>query len=302
VKPGAHVDTTTVRQLAVALRRYVDSAGAMLNQVRWVQGAIADELAEAIAQRRAAQRRAEDDLRSCQADPEASCSVEAQTLRRAEQKLTYALQARQIFSEGSARHAMARIRYDRAVIAINSDSQAALSVIGQDLETYLGGSGRLSSGATGSTGSAGSVGSNDSGGPANGTIGTGFTTPAGFPPGIAMVPLSMIDQSDSQVNGPADFGKGYSPADLAWAFEDLRTTIMPAIARGKGLDYFRDRDVGENRHGTRRHSDTYQGFLGSDAPRVSRQPGGTFCVENGNHRIWVARQLGLDAVPARVVG
>lgn len=118
--------------------------------------------------------------------------------------------------------------------------------------------------------------------------------------GVKLVPLSEIDTSDRAI-GPEDFEKGYSPADLTWAYHALNEVVLPAVDRGESIDYFQNRDAAEGLSGTRSYTDTYLGFLGHDNAIRLNRAGNTYQVANGYHRIWVARRMGLDAVPARVV-
>ena len=114
-----------------------------------------------------------------------------------------------------------------------------------------------------------------------------------------MVQLSDIDTSDRDI-AASDFNKGYSPGDLTWAYEALQEVVLPAVAAGYGAEYFRDRDLREGgRTGTRSYADTFTGFFGHDAIRLHREHD-KFVVENGYHRIWVARQSHLNELPARV--
>lgn len=128
----------------------------------------------------------------------------------------------------------------------------------------------------------------------------GVRSAPGLPPGYALVPLSVVDDSDSGVHGPADFGKGYLPADLAWSFEAFDTVVLPALARGDP-EYVVEQDTAHGLAGCRSYSDCLSGFLrDGNAITVSLRPDGRFDVGNGYHRIWLARQLGREWVPARV--
>lgn len=153
--------------------------------------------------------------------------------------------------------------------------------------------------------------SSSSGGPSsiNGPAATGGSheMPAGvrsvpgLPPGYALVPLSLVDDSDTGVHGPADFRKpGYTPEDLAWSYEAFETVVLPALARGDPDDLSR-RDAAEGLVGCRSYSDCGSGFLtDGNAIKLSLRPDGRFDVGNGYHRLWLARQLGREWVPARV--
>jgi hypothetical protein len=129
----------------------------------------------------------------------------------------------------------------------------------------------------------------------------GPTQPAGFPAGHYLVPLALIDASDSAVTGPESFGKGYSPYDLEWAHEAFRAVVAPTLAAGGTIEDLRRRDAAEGRSGARSYADTHAGFLGGDAIALDAR-GGSYTVLNGYHRIWVAQRMGLSVVPARVSG
>ena len=131
---------------------------------------------------------------------------------------------------------------------------------------------------------------------------TGARGLAGAPAGYAMVPLSLIDDSDSNVHGPEAFGKGYSPEDLTWAFSALHEVVLPAMANGLGRDHFAELDQQHGLIGTRSYSDTYSNFFGLDNAINLDQTASGYRVGNGYHRIWVARQAGLHEVPAYVGG
>lgn len=122
----------------------------------------------------------------------------------------------------------------------------------------------------------------------------------GFPSDIVMVPLGMIRDSDPVV-GPQDFSGDYSSSKLEWSHEAFSKVVAPGVGRGLTIEDFRARDAAEGRVGTASYANTYDGFFGSDAIVLGRV-GDSFDVANGRHRIWVARQMGLAAVPARLVG
>lgn len=123
----------------------------------------------------------------------------------------------------------------------------------------------------------------------------------GLPSGWQMVPLELIDASASTVSGPSSFTRGYSQDALTWSFQALREVVLPALARGRGADYFKQRDARERRWGAESYGATYRGFFSAgSAINLRARPDGTYAVKNGYHRIWVAAQLALDAVPARV--
>lgn len=125
------------------------------------------------------------------------------------------------------------------------------------------------------------------------------TEGAALPGGVSMVALSDIDDSDRSLS-EANFTKGHSPDDLAWAHEAFREVVLPGVRAGKTIDDFRDLDATRGLMGTRSYASTYSGFFGDDdAIRLEALPGGGYHPENGYHRLWVARRLGLTHIPAR---
>jgi hypothetical protein len=122
------------------------------------------------------------------------------------------------------------------------------------------------------------------------------TAAPGMPDGFMMVPLSAIDDSDSKIIDASDFGKGYSPQDLKWAHNAFIDVVLPTLSHGGSIDELRARDAAEGRVGVRSYADTYSGFLGDSAIKIN----GDMTVSNGYHRIWVAKQMGLDSVPVRL--
>jgi hypothetical protein len=144
------------------------------------------------------------------------------------------------------------------------------------------------------------------GGPAGG--GAGRSAPAVDPMstalrplGLQMVDLAEVDYSDNPIVG--DFGRGGAKvADYRWAVETWDTVVAPGVARNQGRDGFAERDGGRDAPAFRRTADVYDMFLGNDAITLSRRPNGTYDVIGGRHRIEVARRLGIDSLPARVLG
>lgn len=126
-----------------------------------------------------------------------------------------------------------------------------------------------------------------------------MNTVPGLPDGFALVQIEAINTSENPVTGRSDFKKGFSPEDLAWAHEALLDVVLPSLAAGKGIEYLRERDQAEGRIGTRSYADTYSGFFG-DASIKLEWTGGSFNVTNGRHRIWVAQEIGVDTIVAKV--
>ncbi len=115
--------------------------------------------------------------------------------------------------------------------------------------------------------------------------------------GHVMVDLSLID-IESNISGPEDFAK-VSLAEMKDGIAKLESTVLPVVARGGGLAELRVRDT----HGRGRgasYTDVYEAFFGATSIKLARKPDGRYEVINGRHRIWAARQIGLDTLPVLV--
>ncbi len=146
------------------------------------------------------------------------------------------------------------------------------------------------------------------------SVGTGATPPASpsratttAPPtaggwvdtGIQTVSLDQIDLSDSPVTGTGDFQK-VSAQEVTEGFRKLQDVVAPAVAQGADGDYFSQLDAAQGldyAHGYRR---IYDAFYGQGAIRLDKV-GDRYQVVNGYHRLFIARQLGIKTIPARVI-
>jgi hypothetical protein len=293
----AHTDLDTLQQLRVTLVRYGVDATQVVREAQLGANRIIDQITTAISERALALAAAQEALRACSQRENADCSGEAQRVQRAEQQHAAAKQAFATAQTAISAHDGPRQRYVTRIETLVAEGTGTLIRQAARIQTYLD---RASSGS----GSISPGNAHDADGPAAaGGLGAngGDERPIpGAPDGFALVPLSSIDTSDSGVRGHQDFGKGYSPDDLAWAHHALHEQVLPAMRAGKGPDYFHDKDNEAGRGGSRSLADTYSGFFGDSAIKLERQPNGTYSVGNGYHRIWVAQQLGLTHVPARV--
>jgi len=116
--------------------------------------------------------------------------------------------------------------------------------------------------------------------------------------GIQEVPLSQIDLSDSPVHSQGDFHK-VSYDDMAHGLRTLEG-MKPEIARGANADYFADQDRRAGLPYPYGRQRIYEAFYGQEAIRLNQQ-GNRYTVVNGYHRLCVAKDLGLQTVPARVI-
>ena len=74
---------------------------------------------------------------------------------------------------------------------------------------------------------------------------------------------------------------------------------LDAVREQNEIAAFRFRASNTWVRGTHSRS-TYSGFFGDSAIKLSPRGDGRFGVENGFHRIWVARELGIQALPVRL--
>jgi len=117
--------------------------------------------------------------------------------------------------------------------------------------------------------------------------------------GIKNVPLNKIDVSDSYVKSPEDFKK-VPHNEMVNGFKVLEEEVRPDVEKGATADRFRVRDQArgiEYPNGSQR---VYDAFYGHDAIRLEYD-GEKYRVINGYHRLYIAQELGLSTVPARVI-
>lgn len=117
--------------------------------------------------------------------------------------------------------------------------------------------------------------------------------------GIQIVDLDLIDLSDSPVADTGDFHK-VSAQEMQEGLRKLQDVVMPAVAQGADGDYFSQLDAAQGldyAHGYRR---IYDAFYGQDCIHLDKV-GDRYQVVNGYHRLFLARQLGIKTLPARVI-
>lgn len=111
-------------------------------------------------------------------------------------------------------------------------------------------------------------------------------------------PMHLPDPED--ISGPDDFRK-VSEEDMRSGLERLQE-MRPVIESGVGAssDYWADYDRAHGldyEHGYQR---VYEAFFGNDAIRVNWD-GTNYDIINGRHRLWLARRMGMDWLPVRVI-
>lgn len=120
--------------------------------------------------------------------------------------------------------------------------------------------------------------------------------------GMQDVPLDQIDLSGSRVRGPEDF-RNASYEQVCERIDKLENVIKPTVEQGADLDYFRSLD---HNHGPYvkegGYVEAYNSFYGSKPIDLYQESeGGAYKVGNdGFHRLFAAKEMGLKSVPARV--
>ncbi len=116
---------------------------------------------------------------------------------------------------------------------------------------------------------------------------------------IRDIPLSAIDTSNLNVYGPED-PRGDSYAQIAAGVHKLEDTVRPGVAAGMGREDFQALDQAQGLDPvTNGYTKTYDSFYGSD-PVTLAKIGDRYEVDKGRHRLFVAKNEGLDSIPARV--
>jgi len=122
--------------------------------------------------------------------------------------------------------------------------------------------------------------------------------------GVSNVELSNINQTDIQ--SAEDFADPEKYAGMRRETEML-TQMEPALSQGADVETFHQWDEA-NQIGhyspdryVRGYADVYHSYHGDEAVALSGKGDGTYDVINGRHRIAVAREAGLQKIPAKVI-
>ncbi|MBK7179386.1 MAG: hypothetical protein IPH82_19770 [Chloroflexi bacterium] len=123
-------------------------------------------------------------------------------------------------------------------------------------------------------------------------------------PGISNVELSQINPTDIQ--SASDFANPEQYAGMRREAEMLKQ-MEPSLNQGADVETFHQWDqVNQIGHYTpdgyvRGYADVYHSYHGDEAVALSGKGDGTYDVINGRHRIAVAREAGLQKIPAKIL-
>jgi len=118
-------------------------------------------------------------------------------------------------------------------------------------------------------------------------------------PGFVDVPVSNLPNPEG-VNSPADFNH-----HISWENAKSAALLLPQIqqeiASGKTGDDFALEDIAAGldwEHGRKR---VYDLFYSTNEPVRLEKNGCTYSITSGRHRVYVAKAVGLNTIPAQVI-
>ncbi|GIV78341.1 MAG: hypothetical protein KatS3mg050_2735 [Litorilinea sp.] len=119
--------------------------------------------------------------------------------------------------------------------------------------------------------------------------------------GIREIPLGQIDWEEMGGLAQDDYHK-VSAEEMREGLRKMVEVVRPAVQQGATAEDFSHMD--EERgldypHGYRR---IYDAFYGPHECIVVEKVGDRYQVLNGRHRLWLAREMGMKSLPARVLG
>lgn len=117
--------------------------------------------------------------------------------------------------------------------------------------------------------------------------------------GILDVPVADLPDPEG-IEGSADFQKLSAPEMKAGL--DRLEEMKPTIASGKGAssDHWAEHDRQHGLDYAHGYQRVYEAFYGNDAIRVDKD-GDRYDIVNGRHRVWLAKRMDINDLPARVI-
>lgn len=117
--------------------------------------------------------------------------------------------------------------------------------------------------------------------------------------GMQDVPVADLPEPEG-VEDANDFEK-ISPEEMKVGLTRLQE-MKPVIDSGEGAntDYWREFDRERGLAYPDGYQKVYESFYGQDAIRLDKD-GHQYDIINGRHRIFMAKQMGIGTVPARVI-
>jgi exonuclease VII small subunit len=112
--------------------------------------------------------------------------------------------------------------------------------------------------------------------------------------------VNVADLPDPEdISGPADFKKA-TVTEIRSGIEKLQE-MKPLIESGVGAtsDYWAEYDKERKLEYAEGYKKVYEVFYGNDCIKVNKDQN-SYDVDSGRHRIWVAKQMGVEQLPMRV--
>ncbi len=319
---GAKVDSAVFDFLRPQLQRYRRQTTDLKAAVARSIAKASETAAEVVRDRRSAVEKCRADLDACRAQENSDCSGYARQLELAANALADALKGQRIIEQATVQFRHSQARHDRVIDEELVRSEKLVREADERISGYVkatisgphvtllsgaasGGGGSWSAGSVAASSAASpdcySNGTGDASAPASWRDTPGVTIPAGFPDGFALVPVSLIRNSDP-ISGPESFDKGQDLPTLKWSTNALLDVLLPAMRSGDPRATLRERDQREGLSGARTYMRSYSGFFSDTALKVSHLGPEGFDLDNGRHRLWLLERLGATEIPVRIVG
>lgn len=111
----------------------------------------------------------------------------------------------------------------------------------------------------------------------------------------------------AEVRGPQDFNHHITYENAKLHTQQLNEVVLPWVRAGAVGDDFKALDqrlgrVSQNGLNNNSYYDTYRLFYGNEPILVGKGGDGTLDVVGGRHRIYMAKELGLQSIPVHLSG
>ncbi len=330
---GAKVEQVVFDFLRPQLKRYREQSTDLQRAVASAISKVSQRADGIVTDRRRALHRAQQALDNCMCQEDADCSGFARKVGECDEALQRAVRGRELIEQGRARFQHAQKKHTNTVdelliraekLVRTADERTiqyqkasafvppSTTVSAPGWKSSSGGGSALGTAGLGIAGALGGGAASPRTSGAPGEVASdaeswrdrpGVSVPASFPTGFALVPISLITNSNP-VAGVADFDKGQDVAALQWASEAFLDVVLPAMQKvSSPREYLAERDRRENRTGAKSFESTYAGFF-SDQTAIKLSPlsDGTFDLINGRHRLWLLDRAGATHIAARIGG
>ena len=280
--------------LSVALGRFAERGRAALDLCNDTASRALEELEDEVSAREHRLRSLEREAAARDADDEDGAGSLDAEIEEAERELRSLRAAVDEFESGLAAYRRAADRAQEWFAAGAPRAQAFLERKQGEADAYVALSppGRSSSLRLGARAAAI---------PPAASGGAGAALPsAGLPPGFHWI---LVAEVDSPRMDDAAFRK-VAPDEVERGYRELAGRILPALARAAPEEVWDELgrlDAAEGRGTADGIQKVYDAFFGDDAIYLDRRAGDArWNVTNGQHRLEIARRLGITHVPARI--